>query len=774
MIKKSDKTIEQNEKKVFNEQELIWDDEWFLMWLWFPSEKEESEIIEEYNKDGNTDIDSNKKLDENKLDDKKIVIDTKNKEKTEVNSKKFTVSKTSERLTNVNESWSQQRKFTVTKPDKTKNKNHSTYGNNESWNRKKQFEKKRFSNTRNTEWHVVKKNNTQVKEHGWSRKNTNTIHKPNVSPRTSVNLIKKESIEIGETITVKEFSEKMGVQLSELLKKFMLNKILVNVNSTIDYDTASLIWEELWVEVKKDSNTDWVSIDDLISWNLQSILDQDKEAHNKQIRPPVVTIMWHVDHWKTKLLDYIRKTKVATWEAWWITQSIWASQIEYRWNNITFIDTPWHELFTSLRARWAKITDIVIIVVAADEWIKQQTIEAIDHAKDAGVPIMVAINKIDKPNTNIDLVKSQLSEHWLVCEDRWWETVMVKVSAITWEWVDELLEMISLQSEMLDLQYNPDRNWVWVVVESNKDTKRWVTTSLIMMTWSLQVWDIVFVHNTFWKVRNMVDWKWDDVRKVKWWDPVMILWIQDIPEPWRFVEVVKSEKEANIKIDLIKEKEKTQQKQNSIQNILSKINQWENVLLKLILKADSYWSLEALKYVTSKIDLPENIELKLIHSDVWQITDSDIVFADASKAFVVWFNVWVNAQLKKKAEQLKVITKTFNIIYEIIDYIDRLANWLVKPEEKEVYIWKLDILWIFFKKWKEMIVWWKVVDWKIKNWSLFKIYRWEEIVWTWRITSLKKESENVSEIWEWHECWIKVKVSHKIQLWDKLEVFVIE
>lgn len=609
------------------------------------------------------------------------------------------------------------------------------------------------------------------------------VAKKEYKPKTSDNLVKKTIIEIQDTISVKEFAEKMWVQLPNLLKSFLSNKIMVNINSTIDFDTASLIWEEFWVQVTKSNISGWISVEDLVSGNLQAILEQDKQVENLEERPPIVTIMWHVDHGKTKLLDYIRKTNIVSWEAWGITQSIWASQIIHNDKKITFIDTPWHELFTSLRARWAKITDIAVIVIASDDWIKQQTIEAISHAKEAWVPIMVAITKIDKWINNIEQIKSQMAEQQLIPEDWWGNIVMVPVSWVTWQWVNDLLDMILLQTEMLELKYNPNRSGIWVVVESNKDTKRWVTTSLIVMTWTMQVWDIVAIHNTFGKIRKMVDWKWEEIKCAKWWDPVMLLWIQDIPEPWRFAEVVQSEKEANNRIELIREKEHDIKHQVWIQNLLRKISSWEEVLLKLILKADSSWSLEALKYVTWKIELPENIELKIIHSDMWDITNSDIDLAHASDALIIWFNVTMNGQIKKKAESLKVTIKKFDIIYEIIDFIDRFAKWLIKPEEKEVYIGKLEVLWIFYRKASDMIVWGKVLDGKVVNNAIMKAYRkwwleWNEdgniIIASWKVTSVKKESENVKEVTEWHECWIRVKVSKKLVEWDILEFYVIE
>lgn len=598
------------------------------------------------------------------------------------------------------------------------------------------------------------------------------IKKEVVAPRASDTLKTKTEIIISETITVKEFSEKMWIQLSEVMKKLFMNKIVVWANANIDFETASLIWEEFGVKVSRSSAS--VSVEDILNSNLQSILAQDKDEENLQERPPIVTIMWHVDHWKTKLLDYIRKTNIVAWEAGWITQSIWASQIVHNWKKITFIDTPWHELFTQLRARWSRITDIAIIVVAADDGVKQQTIEAIHHAKEAWVPIIVAITKIDRPHSNLETIKWQLAERGLTPEEWGWDIPLIKLSSVTGQWVDDLLEVIALQAEMLALKYNPARPWVWVVLEAHKDIKKWVTTSLILMTWSLKLWDVISIHNTYWKVKKMVDWKWADVKQVNWWDPVMILWLPVLPEPWRVAEVMKSEKDANIKVSLINDKEKQSTSSTSMQNVMEMISKWERVVLKLILKADSWGSHEALKFAIWKTELPENIEIKIIHSDVWNINESDIILANASSAIIIWFNIWFNALLAKKAESQKIIIKCFDIIYEIMDYVDGLAKWLVKIEEKEVIKWKLQVMGCFFRKWNDMIIWWKIIEWKWLNWVQFKVHRWEEMLWVWRVTSLKKENENVNEIWTWHECWLKVKFSKKIEIDDILEFFTME
>ncbi len=597
-----------------------------------------------------------------------------------------------------------------------------------------------------------------------------TPAKPKQAPSTSQTLVKKSEIEIGDTITVKEFSEKSGIPLNEVMKTLLKNKIVLAANADMDWETASLIGEELGVVVKKKASG--LDVDAVLEGDLEKILAQDREAERLEPRPPIVTVMGHVDHGKTKLLDYIRRTNLVDKEAGGITQSIWASQVEVGDKKITFVDTPGHELFTSLRARGAKITDIAIIVVAADEGVKEQTKEAVAHAKEAWVPIIVAITKIDKPEANVEMVKSQLSEIELIPEEWWWDVPVVGVSAITGEGVQDLLETILLQAEIMELKYNPDRAWVGVILESQKDIKRGVLASLIVMTGKLEVGDVIVAYNTYGKIRRMINWKWEDVKIAKWGDPVMILGLSDVPEPGRIVEEVSSEKEAQKKIALIKEKENQKAQKDALSNFLTQLKESDKALLKLILKADSWWSLEAVKYALSKLKLPENVEIKIIHSDVSGISDSDIVLAEASWAFVIGFNSPFAPSLKKKADKLSVPIRNFNIIYELVEYIERVASWLVQKEEKEEIIGSLEVLAVFYRKWSDMIVGGKVVEGKLINGAYFRLFRDGEEVGGGKITSLKREQENVNEVPQWYECWVRVKVNKKIQPGDKMEAYI--
>lgn len=591
---------------------------------------------------------------------------------------------------------------------------------------------------------------------------------------TSANLIKKKEVEVDEKITVKEFAERIWVPLPEIMKKLLENKIMTWITSSLDFDTACLIGADLWVILKKKQVQ--MNVDSFMTEDLQSILDIDKWAENLIERSPIVTVMWHVDHGKTSLLDYLRKTNVAWWEAWWITQWIWASVVEHNWKKITFIDTPGHELFTSLRARWAKLTNIAVIVIAADDSVMPQTVESINHAKSAWVPIIIAVTKIDKPWNNFDQIKTDIAKYWLTPEDWGWETPIVWISSKTWQWIPDLLENILLQTEMLELKYNPDRSAVWVILDAHKDPKQWVVTSIIILTWTLKIWDVLVAYNTYWKVKRMQNWKWQSVSAVTWWEPVQILWFTEMPEPGRMIEVVKNEREANERVNIIQEKGKKQTADSAVQEFLSWLQATDNKIseLRLILKSDGSSSLEALKQAVAGISLPENVIIKIVHSDVGHFGDSDLSLAQASKSLLLWFNLSMNALLKKKAETMKVEMRNFDIIYELTDYLTELTKWMIKLEEYELIIWNMEVLWIFYTKWKDMTIGWKITQWKVVWTAKFRITRWDEIFGNWEIVSLHRNKDQVKEVWEWEECGIKIKTSKKIEIWDNLEFFVKE
>lgn len=600
--------------------------------------------------------------------------------------------------------------------------------------------------------------------------------KPKIAT-TSANLVKKQEVIIGTSISVKEFSEKLGIPFPEVIKVLMKNKLMLWISSSMDFDTATLIADELGVIVKQEENVQ-LDVESFMEWDLQAILAMDKVAPYLKERAPIVTVMGHVDHGKTSLLDYLRKTSVAGGEAWGITQWIWASVVNYNGKKISFIDTPGHALFTELRARWSKLTNIAVIVVAADDSVMPQTIESINHAKSAWIPIIIAVTKIDKPGKNMEQIKSDLATYWITPEDWGGDSPIVWISSVTWEWIPELLETIVLQAEMLELKYNPQRAAVWVVLDAYKDPKQGVISTVIVMTGTLKVWDVIVAYNTYGKVRRMQDWTWKVIKSATGGDPVQILWITELPEAGRVVEVVNSEKEAHDKITLIQEQTGKKAGSSAVQEFLTKLQSTEHdetyAELRLILKSGGASSLSALKQAVSSIKVPSNVEITIVHSDVWHFSDSDLSLWQASSSLLIGFGISINSSYKKKADVMWVTVKNFDIIYELTAYLEEMTQWMIKYEQIEVVIAKLNVLWIFFSKGKEMTIWGKILEWKLKNKVHFRVLRDDEILATGNLLSLHKNKDEVKEMNEWEECGLKVRVGKKIEEWDILEFYEMQ
>jgi translation initiation factor IF-2 len=601
------------------------------------------------------------------------------------------------------------------------------------------------------------------------------IKKTEKQATTSTNLVKKSELVMDEKISVKEFSEKMGVPLPEILKKLMENKIMTGINSSIDFDTAMLIGADFNVEVKK--NEKQLDMESFMSGDLQKILDLDKEAPVLFERAPVVTVMGHVDHGKTSLLDYLRNTGVAEGEAGGITQSIGASVVDYGGKKITFIDTPGHELFTSLRARGAKLTNIAIIVVAADDSVMPQTVESINHAKAAGVPIIIAITKIDKPGKKTDQIVADIAAQGLTPEEWGGETPIIGISSKTGEGIDKLLEQVLLQSEMLELKYNPHRAAVGVIVDSYKDPKQGVVASVIVLTGTLQMGNIVLAYNTYGKVKRMQNRKGQPVQKVVGGEPVQILGFPDLPEAGRIVEVVNNEKEAQNKVAAIQSQEKGTSAEGAVQEFLAQLKASGGTKiseLRLILKAEGASSLEALIQAVQGLSLPKNVVIKIIHKDVGHFSESDVSLAQVSKSLLIGFNVSINSVLKKKAEQQKVEIKSFDIIYELTDYLSNLLQGMIEIEQEEVVVGQLNVLAIFFTETREMTIGGMVIDGKVKNKLKFRVHRGEEIITNGEILSLQRNKDQVKEVLAGEDCGMKVKVGKKIVEGDILEFYEMQ
>lgn len=585
---------------------------------------------------------------------------------------------------------------------------------------------------------------------------------------------KWEIVTISDFLSIKELSEKIGIWLPKLIAEFMKNWMMVNLNSKVDFETASIISDAFEIKLERE-NALWASVEDIILWDISSFLAED-DSTKLISRSPVISIMWHVDHWKTSLLDYIRKSKVASGEAWGITQSIGAYQVELDNWNITFLDTPGHEAFTVMRARWAKSTDIAILVVAADEWVKPQTIESISHAREANIPVIVAINKMDKVWANPDHVKWQLAEHWLVAEDWGWDTPMVPVSAHTWFWIDDLLEIILLVAEMKELKANPDRNWVATVIESHLDWNLWPVATVLINTWTINSWDNIVCQDSYWKVKILKNYQNQKVKFAKPGEPVLIVWLDRVVDGGDILQVVNTSdiaKEKAIEYKVVLEKQKKGWS-SGLELLMSRIKSGNLKQLKIILKADTNWSLEAIKAALVKLSTPETT-VSIIHAWVWSITEWDILMWQWSQAILVWFSVWVLPTAKSTLESSKVEFISSDIIYHITEKIEKIVTWMLDPKEVEVLLWKAKIGWIFFTDKKFMIVWLIIqAENKVENNCLVRIIRKKKMIWNGKIDSLKQWMLEVKEV-EWPtECWIKLNTNVVVEVWDELEIYKLE
>ncbi len=584
-------------------------------------------------------------------------------------------------------------------------------------------------------------------------------------------ITKGKAIEIPAVISVKEFAEKTGLNAAKVIGELMKNGILANINQQIDFDTASIIAEDLGIKIRKIR--DEASIEDLITGNLEQLLKEDEKSDLKE-RPPVISIMGHVDHGKTKILDYIRKENVVDTEAGGITQHIGAYQVEKNNKKITFLDTPGHEAFTAMRARGAKATDIAILVVAADEGVKPQTIEAINHAKDAGIPIIVAINKIDKENSNPERVKAELAEHGLQPEDWGGKTIMAPVSAITGEGMDNLLDMILIVAEIENLKANPNREAVGTVIESHLDKNLGPVATVLINTGTLKIMDNVVIGETYGRIKVMKDHAGKNIKTAGPSTPVLIAGLSAAPHSGDILQVVKDDKTARNqaqKISLIKKKEAAGNMASK--DIISQIVSGKLKTLKLVIKADTKGSLEAIMQALEKIK-DEEVAVKVIHSGVGNVTEGDVIMASASTGVVIGFHVDVPAQVEKTAEREGVDILKYKIIYKLIEDITKLLAGLIEPEIVEVEIGKAEVKQIFFSGKKQMIIGCKVTNGKVQKGAKARLIRDEETVEEVEIDQLKRVKENVDEIKADSECGIKLKGRHDVREGDIIEVFKLE
>ena len=566
-----------------------------------------------------------------------------------------------------------------------------------------------------------------------------------------------------DKMTVKDLALALNVSDTDLIKKMFNMGLMININSSISFEDAEVICMEYKKELKKESSVD------ISNFEEYEIIDKEDEL---KPRPPVIVVMGHVDHGKTSLLDYIRNAHVASGEAGGITQAIGAYQVEINGNKITFIDTPGHAAFTEMRARGAKITDIVVIIVAADDGVMPQTKEAIDHAKSANVPIIVAINKIDKTTANVDKIMSEMSEYGLTPEEWGGDTIFVKLSARTGENVDLLLESILALAEMEDLKANPKRYASGTVIESKLDKNKGVIASLLINNGTLRLGDPVVVGSSFGKVRTLKDSNGNDLISALPSTPVEITGLNVVPVAGDKFMAFETEKEARSiaekRANAEKEKKYTK-KAVSLDDLFERIESGHKEI-NVVLKTDVKGSEEAVKNALEKINV-EGVKVTVIRSGVGTITESDVVLASASNAIIIGFNVVPSAKTKEAAKNYEVDIRLYNIIYKLVEEIESAMKGMLDPTYEEVTTGEAEIRQIFKFSKVGNIAGVHVTSGVIKNNSECKLIRDGVIITTSKIGSLQREKDQVKEVKSGYDCGITIENYSDIKVGDTIIAF---
>ena len=575
-------------------------------------------------------------------------------------------------------------------------------------------------------------------------------------------------IEIGDTITVKELCEKLGKPANDVIKNLIFLGVMAGVNQEIDFATAEKLCEKYEVLVEKKENE--VELEAFEE-------DTDVVEENLVKRPPIVTIMGHVDHGKTSLLDAIRHAKVTASEAGGITQHIGAYTVSLNGEKITFLDTPGHEAFTAMRARGAQVTDIVILVVAADDGIMPQTKEAINHCKAANVPMIVAINKIDRPGANIDRVKQELTEHGLVSEDWGGDTICVPVSAKTGENLESLLEMVLLTAEMQELTADPNRKAKGTVIEANLDKGRGSVASLLIQNGTLNVGDSILVGSTYGRIRAMFDDRGKKIKSAGPSIPVEILGLSEVPAAGDRFIVCKDEKTARNMAELRKQKIKADSHQASnrvsLEDLYSQIQEGKVKELAIVVKADVQGSVEAIRQSLEKLST-DDVKVRVIHGAVGAITETDVTLAAASNALVIGFNVRPDGNATVQAEKENIEIKTYRIIYDAIEDVKSAMIGMLEPEYKEVVNGKAEVRMTYKISNVGTIAGCYVTDGKIVRNSEIRVIRDGIVIFESTLASLKRFKDDAKEVAKGYECGLSVEKFNDLKEGDVIESFTME
>ena len=600
---------------------------------------------------------------------------------------------------------------------------------------------------------------------GKNNRNKNNRNKNNQQQAPKMEIARPKNIKVGETIIVKDLASKMSCTAAEIIKKLMLMGVLASINQEIDFDTAALVASEFGVNVEELPP----EVDPTL---IPEIVDDPKTL---VLRPPVVTVMGHVDHGKTSLLDVIRKTSVSTHEAGGITQHIGAYQVKCQGKKIVFLDTPGHEAFTAMRARGAQVTDIAILVVAADDGVMPQTVEAIHHAKDAGVPIIVAVNKIDKPGANPANVKNELMEHGLVPEEYGGDTIMVEVSAKKNIGISDLLEMVLLVAEVKELKANPKREARGVIIEAQLDKGRGPVATVLVQSGTLRIGDSIVAGTTYGKVRAMLNDRGENVKKAGPSVPVEVLGLNDVPAAGDELAALE-EKQARTIAEKRMEKQRNDMihaKKVSLDDLFNQIQEGHLKDLNIVVKADVQGSVEALNSSLMGLNKNDEVRVRIVHSGVGAVTESDVMLASASNALVIAFNVRPDANARRVADAEGIDIRTYRVIYDALNDVKEAMSGMLAPKYKEIIQGKVEIRQVM-KFSKALVAGSYVLEGKITNQSKIRIVRDNIEVFDGELDGLRRFKDDVKEVAAGYECGITIKDYKDFREGDIIEAYIME
>ena len=577
-------------------------------------------------------------------------------------------------------------------------------------------------------------------------------------------------------ITVRDLSDRLNASPIDVIKTLMANGVMANINQQIDFDTAAIVAAELGFEATMET-FEAVEDDDLGEIPLWRQLINKEDSKKLSPRPPVVTILGHVDHGKTTLLDAIRETDVAGGEYGGITQHIGAYQIQHEGKTISFLDTPGHAAFTAMRARGAQGADLVILVVAADDGVMPQTKEAIAHAKAAKVPIIVALNKMDRPNADLERSKQQLAEAGLVPDDWDGDTIVVPLSAKEKTGLEDLMEAILLVSDNLDIMANPEGTVFGSVIEAERDRSRGVMTTLLVQNGTLNTGDVVIAGTAYGRIRAMFDYRGNPIDSAGPSKPVSVMGLNDVPAAGDLFKLAASDREARAMVkdrEIAAEEAAQNQRQSvTLEQLFARFQSGEDKELRLVIKADVQGSVEPIKSSLNDLGTSE-IGINILHTGTGNISESDIMLAATSKAIVIGFNVEPDTTARRAAETENVSVRTYNIIYRLIEDIEKALKGMLEPEERQVVVGKAEVLAVFRASRLGQVAGCRVLEGELRRNGNLRVLRKDEVIFEGDFASLKRHQDDVREVRQGFECGVGARGFNEFEEGDMIECFVTE